>query len=336
MRNLWKLALIVLLCVGTDIVNADDTARSLDTEADRVVAVFEGYSKKDVEAMSRTTTNGAVVAFQSAVELIQKVSLSDMSEANKAAIVARLADSAGAFFERMSAEFAPQPEKADTWDELGKMRSYENKFVRSMKWGWDRFAGFFTQVWRDTLRVIPLAPDDQGQWRMAWPAVFPFFGVDRDRSIAAKAMAKSIADKLGNEMNNLGKAVENPLVLAGIKRMLETMEKSVPVQDGARNLRMRRVYMGLAIFCFLNPPLELFIERTTYSPLISAILWSGAMLYAMRVRNLDSGLASYKIVNKMLKAIEKDPAKKQAWERCSKALENVGAHPRRGKFAADA
>ncbi len=322
-QSLFKLVTVALLCTGTVIVNADDASRALEAEADRIVSTFEAFSKKDLEKMARSTTSEAVKAFEEGVGLLKKVSLSDLGEGQKAAIVAKVADAAGEFFERLSEGYTTQPPKPPTMEELGARGN--NKFVSAMKWTGHRIAWLAQSVWGDIVAAAPMGFNDEGKFRPLWPAVMPFFGSERDRSVAAKAMAKTFAEKLNLELADTAKSTENPLVLAGMKRLLSRMEEAEPLRNGRTNLKMRRMYLGLAIFSFFNPPLELFIERTTYSPLVSAVIWSAGFLYMMRVRKLDSGLDSYKVVSKMLKAIEKDPAKKAAWESCGKALENVGA-----------
>ncbi|MBY0370968.1 hypothetical protein K2X33_09795 [bacterium] len=78
--------------------------------------------------------------------------------------------------------------------------------------------------------------------------------------------------------------------LTALESLIRKTESSEPMKDGQAHSFVQRVYRFMAVYWFLTPPMEPFLERTTFSPLVAAIMWSGAMLMMAHARRENSGL----------------------------------------------
>ncbi len=307
-----------------------DAKKKLSDRAAVAIARFDQFTATELELISRGEVTFTTEAFDDAVQTLVAISQStDFTKPEKVKFIVDLSAACGKFFLRLTEPFTDPVPPPPTAAEL-RAQGYENWFGRNLKYGWDRFAWYAQMIGKDIMRTVPFTWDKEGfRWHL--PYVFPIWGSDGQRSRAAKKMAVTLATAIDEQMKAILAGTRSPEALAGMALIVEEMRKSEPMVYGARNQRVRYAFLGLAVFFFLHPPINPFpffwTEKTKWSPMVSAILQSGLMLYGARVRKLDSGLQAYWTLSRTLKRIQKDPAQLAQWRSCGGTLADEGTDP---------
>jgi len=316
-------AIATALCLSSAVLVAETQEETLRYAVEKLEKAFGGFEARALEDLRADTERRAEQEFLAGIELVGVIAGSGgISEPIRRELMIRVAEATGGFFERFTEPFADPVRQPPPWSELA---GRHGKFLGSLKWAGLRLVWIGEFMWRDLWRVLPFSKSAELGWHPHWPHVFPFLGTDSQRSAASAVMMAHFVKALEGELSESARRAEaGNLSLAGLRALLDRMNHAEPLRYGPVHEKVRRIFIGIAVFCFLNPPIDPFPlvwqDRTSVSPLVSAISQAGIFLYGARVRRKDSGLDAYRTLRKALRRIERDPARKEAWDRCATRL----------------
>jgi hypothetical protein len=132
---------------------------------------------------------------------------------------------------------------------------------------------------------------------MGIPRTFPLLGKASKRAAKIAAFPKDFGRALARNVDRVdGKysGAETANEIDAVKILAQKLQDFPPEKAGFGNAVVWMVWSGLALYCFLDPPFEPSLVRSTWSPLAGGILFGGLGALLARSRSIDSGLRFYK------------------------------------------
>lgn len=211
-------------------------------------------------------------AFKDALDLYFKIpDAAGISETDKQALLNTLSKSIGETFAQMTSDFSDP--------EIIKKPAGETPF----EWLGRKLKILFARGVEDFASI---------------PRTLPILGSDsRLTSKIADVpidIVRSLAANLSKRAGHYDKG-ESQSEIDAANLLLESLKSAEPMKFGWTNAVAWMVWLSAGVYCLFDPPVELVIERTTWSPLIAGALpWVGAFYLLARSRSIHSGLRFYK------------------------------------------
>lgn len=266
---------------------------SIEQQVESSVKKLNAYSRDQLESLQGRTADEYANDYSEAVDLIQKVGNSDLSEAKKVDLIADLSAAAGKSLQKFSEPYENPSPQISANTPVGAILG--------------KVAYFATSVLRDLARSVGFSVEQMKFVGLQYIPIPGVSGNDEKRTAAMQKIGKAWVNAIDTEIEAYKKAADkgNPVAVAGLKHLVDSSKNVESVREGRiHEAAYRFLKFGLAPFMFLNPTLVPF-EMTTYAPLVAGTMWSGVSLYLARVRRMNSGLDLYKAFKKFQSRVKK-------------------------------
>lgn len=236
-------------------------------------------------------------------------------------------------FEKLTDPYENPHAPPATWEELNQQvsRGRMPTWLRFVAWPVDRLRYLFQEILRDLLATFnPIYRTSTNSVELRLPSATWVFGRDSVRYAVVKSVTNQIlaliregvreTQKANNPKSNpeslqnrlwvwlftsqeARKAIASgdPSFLFEVAAvMLESIKEAEPVRFESQHslAKFLERYVAAPLF-FLNPPVEYFFYRSTFSAFFSGLINAGFLAYILpRARNISSGLKFGKIINR--------------------------------------
>lgn len=271
-------------------------AAPLEEEVNRLISGFNAVTDEELDTMNRQTVGKCTTYFGQSVKLIEEIAKSDLSILEKRTLSARLVVSMARFFRELSAPYENVSAEPITHQEATAGAKSKWEFLVGSA-GYLGMRALYTleNVFRDFSRAfIPMRRDIHGEFRWSVPPIFPFLGNDWARSDATDPMMHSILERIEKAQGHSVSENEKRS-LEAYAAFLEEVSNSEPIQNGARNSRIRAFELWWAPLQNLHP-IDVnwwFGCQSENSTWVWGAAWTVLFYTFAKARLENSGLKAY-------------------------------------------
>lgn len=271
MRHLGIYASLLLLSLSTLTKDMSLFAKDYDGLAEEVRQSLMRIREVSEKPTSRSELK---TAFRSALDLYFKIpDEALLNNTERKRLLETLSEGIGKAFNTITSPYVDVP----TQSRSAYRQNFGTRLQQGLSWFWNQLTRDFVNL----PRSLPL--------------------VGRDARVSARIrliphlMMEALARNLDYQSDGKLDTAASANEVDASKLLVQGLKFSEPMRFGWVNISVWMLWTLFATYCFFDPPFELALERTTWSPLIAGALpWAGFFALLARSRSANSGLRFYK------------------------------------------